>query len=65
MLQEEQCWTMLASRDRRADGTFVYAVRTTGIYCRPGCGSRPPRRDNVVFYPTPAEAEAAQKSRSA
>jgi AraC family transcriptional regulator of adaptative response/methylated-DNA-[protein]-cysteine methyltransferase len=59
MLHEEKCWTLLASRDPRADGEFVYAVRTTGIYCRPGCGSRPPRRDNVAFYRTPGEAEAA------
>ena len=59
MLNEQECWTALIGRDRGVDGVFVYAVRTTGIYCRPGCGSRPPRRDNVAFYPTPAAAEAA------
>ncbi|HKS89079.1 MAG TPA: Ada metal-binding domain-containing protein, partial [Stellaceae bacterium] len=55
----ERCWTAVASRDPRAQGAFVYAVRTTGIYCRPGCASRPPRRDNVSFYDGPAAAEAA------
>jgi len=59
MLNAEQCWAALTSRDRSADGAFVYAVRTTGVYCRPGCGSRPPRRENVTFYATPAAAEAA------
>jgi len=59
MMNTEECWAALASRNTGADGAFVYAVRTTGIYCRPGCGSRPPRRDNVAFYETPAAAEAA------
>jgi AraC family transcriptional regulator of adaptative response/methylated-DNA-[protein]-cysteine methyltransferase len=59
MLNAEECWAALASRDTSADGAFVYAVRTTGVYCRPGCGSRMPRRENVAFYPTPAEAGAA------
>jgi AraC family transcriptional regulator of adaptative response/methylated-DNA-[protein]-cysteine methyltransferase len=59
MMNTERCWTALASRDAGADGAFVYAVRTTGVYCRPGCASRPPRRENVAFYPTPAAAEAA------
>jgi AraC family transcriptional regulator, regulatory protein of adaptative response / methylated-DNA-[protein]-cysteine methyltransferase len=59
MMNDEQCWTALTSRDASAAGAFFYAVRTTGIYCRPGCGSRPPRRDNVAFYATQAAAEAA------
>lgn len=59
MLNAEECWAALASRDTSADGAFNYAVRTTGIYCRPGCASRLPRRENVAFYPTPAAAEAA------
>jgi AraC family transcriptional regulator of adaptative response/methylated-DNA-[protein]-cysteine methyltransferase len=46
-------------RDRRADGTFVYAVSTTRIYCRPTCPSRRPRRENVAFYATPGDAERA------
>ncbi len=59
MLNNEQCWAALASRDSGADGAFVYAVRTTGVYCRPGCSSRLPRRENVAFYATPAAAEEA------
>ena len=52
-------WAALVSRDRDADGTFVYSVRTTGVYCRPSCGARLPNRENVAFYATPAEAERA------
>ena len=59
MLNRDECWAALASRDRNADGAFVYAVRTTGVYCRPGCASRPPRPENVAFYATPAAAETA------
>src|SRR5690242_1598800 len=59
MLDQEQCWAAVTSRDARADGAFVYAVRTTGVYCRPGCASRPPLRQNAAFYAKPAEAEAA------
>ena len=49
-------WGAVAARDPRADGRFVYAVRTTRIYCRPSCASRRPRRENVTFYATPAAA---------
>ncbi|GJE41909.1 hypothetical protein AEGHOMDF_1079 [Methylobacterium soli] len=52
-------WAALASRDRRADGQFVYAVRTTGIYCRPSCAARAARPENVRFHPTCEAAEAA------
>jgi AraC family transcriptional regulator of adaptative response/methylated-DNA-[protein]-cysteine methyltransferase len=45
-------------RDVRADAAFVYAVRTTHIFCRPSCGSRRPRRENVAYFTTPAEAAA-------
>jgi AraC family transcriptional regulator of adaptative response/methylated-DNA-[protein]-cysteine methyltransferase len=51
-------WGAVAARDPRADGRFVYAVRTTRVYCRPSCASRRPRRENVTFYPTPAAAMA-------
>jgi len=47
------------TRDRSADGRFVYAVTSTGIYCRPSCASRRPRPDRVRVYPTPAAAAAA------
>jgi AraC family transcriptional regulator of adaptative response/methylated-DNA-[protein]-cysteine methyltransferase len=51
-------WRIVLSRDRRFDGTFVYAVRSTGIYCRPSCPSRRPRRGQVRFFPIPEAAEA-------
>jgi len=50
-------WNAVQSRDRGADGAFVYAVRSTGIYCRPSCPSRRPRREQVTFYPLPEAAE--------
>lgn len=46
-------------RDRGADGTFVYAVKTTGVFCRPSCASREPKPENMVFYASTAEALAA------
>src|SRR3546814_6491238 len=49
----------IESRDRAADGHFITAVTTTGIYCRPGCPSRTPKRANVRFYRHPEEARAA------
>jgi AraC family transcriptional regulator of adaptative response/methylated-DNA-[protein]-cysteine methyltransferase len=56
---DQERWEAVASRDRRADGAFVYAVRTTGVYCRPSCASRQPHRANVQFFDTGAEAEGA------
>jgi len=50
-------WRATLSRDARADGTFVLAVRSTHIYCRPSCPARRPLRHNVVFFRTGAEAE--------
>ena len=47
------------ARDRRVDGTFVYAVSSTGIYCRPSCASRRPRRERVVFFDATADAVRA------
>jgi len=55
----EIAWAAVLERDRRFDGTLVYAVRTTGVYCRPSCPSRRPRRGNVTFYGTNAEAQEA------
>src|SRR3954468_7007164 len=52
-------WTAVAGRDRAADGLFVYAVSSTGIYCRPSCASRRPRRDRVVFFDAPGAARTA------
>lgn len=56
---DEARWAAVRGRDRGADGAFVYGVLTTGVYCRPGCASRAPRRANVRFFGTPDEAEAA------
>src|SRR5213078_1782179 len=50
-------WQAVLARDRRFDGSFVYAVRSTGIYCRPSCASRRPRRGQVTFFPIPEAAE--------
>src|SRR5246127_5812887 len=50
-------WRATMTRDARADGTFVLAVRSTHVYCRPSCPARRPLRRNVVFFHTGAEAE--------
>src|ERR1700722_3965029 len=50
-------WSAVQNRDRRADGNFVYAVRSTGIYCKPSCPSRRPRREQVAYFSLPAAAE--------
>ena len=50
-------WHAVLARDAREDGAFVYAVRSTGIYCRASCPSRRPRRDRVTFFGSAAEAE--------
>lgn len=55
----DAAWRAVLERDRTADGSFVYGVRTTGIYCRPSCASRRPRRENVRFFASPAQAEHA------
>ena len=60
MLNTEQCWASVTARDAAADGTFVYAVRTSGVYCRPACPSRLPLRKNVAFYETTEAAEVAE-----
>ncbi len=52
-------WKALAGRDSRADGTFVYGVTSTGIYCRPSCPSRRPRADRVRFFGSTTEARHA------
>jgi AraC family transcriptional regulator of adaptative response/methylated-DNA-[protein]-cysteine methyltransferase len=52
-------WQQVLARDQHADGQFFYAVRSTGVYCRPSCPSRRPTRKNVSFFPTAAAAEQA------
>lgn len=52
-------WASVVARDPKADGQFYYSVKTTGVYCRPSCGSRTPRPENVGFFLTATEAEHA------
>ena len=52
MFTSDQCYQAVTSRDRRFDGMFFTAVRTTGIFCRPSCPARTPRRENVDFFVT-------------
>ena len=56
---DEARWEAVVRRDRTADGAFYYAVRTTGVYCRPSCAARLARREHVRFYATCEEAEQA------
>lgn len=56
---DEAAWQQVLARDASAEGAFVYAVQSTGIYCRPGCPSRHPARHNVHFFASCDEAEAA------
>ena len=58
-LDPDICWRAWSTRDVRFVGRFVMGVRTTHIYCRPGCPARLPARRNVAFYVTPAAAETA------
>lgn len=59
MPDESAAWAAVQARDAAYDGRLVYAVASTGVYCRPSCPSRRPRRDRVAFYATPDEAEGA------
>ena len=52
-------WKALVARDAEADGRFFYGVRTTGVFCRPSCASRLPRRENVLFFESAGAARAA------
>ncbi|WP_222183038.1 bifunctional DNA-binding transcriptional regulator/O6-methylguanine-DNA methyltransferase Ada [Geminicoccus harenae] len=56
---DEARWAAVQARDQAADGAFWFAVRTTGVYCRPSCKARPARRENVSFHDSPAAAEQA------
>ncbi|GLV58037.1 bifunctional transcriptional activator/DNA repair enzyme protein Ada [Dictyobacter sp. S3.2.2.5] len=57
--KEEERWQAVIERDNHADGTFVYGVRSTGIYCKPSCSSRKPLRANVLFFSGTQAAEEA------
>ncbi|MFZ0200062.1 MAG: bifunctional DNA-binding transcriptional regulator/O6-methylguanine-DNA methyltransferase Ada [Candidatus Sulfotelmatobacter sp.] len=58
-LNEDQYWAAVVARDPRRDGMFVFAVSTTGVYCRPSCPARRPRREKVTFFARPEQAEKA------
>src|SRR5258708_763853 len=58
-LSDDNCWEAVVARDPARDGEFVFAVSTTGVYCRPSCPARRPRRKNVTFYSRPEQAETA------
>src|SRR5437016_1559741 len=57
--REDERWDAVRQRDHAADGAFFYSVATTGVYCRPSCAARLPRRENVQFHATCADAEHA------
>lgn len=56
-MNDSEKWKAIVTNDRSCDGAFLYGVRSTGIFCRPSCASRPPKRENVVFFDTAEEAE--------
>src|SRR5436190_9417401 len=58
-LDEDSCYRAVKGRDRRFDGVFYTAVRTTGIYCRPSCPAITPQQRNVRFFPSAAAAQDA------
>ncbi|NWK94759.1 bifunctional DNA-binding transcriptional regulator/O6-methylguanine-DNA methyltransferase Ada [Sphingobium lactosutens] len=59
MPDADACWDAFLRRDRAMDGRFVGCVATTGIYCKPSCAARHPKRENMSFLPDPAAARAA------
>ncbi len=59
LISDEQRWEAVRLRDGMLDGTFIYAVRTTGIFCRPSCPSRQSKRENTIFFVSSTEAEDA------
>src|SRR5947209_5591588 len=58
-VSEDPRWHAVLARDGASDGKFVFAVSSTGVYCRPSCPAKRPRRENVTFFRRPAEAESA------
>ncbi len=56
---DDERWKAVVTRDSSHDGEFVFAVSSTGVYCRPSCAARRPRRENVTFYSRPDQAEKA------
>ena len=58
-ISDDRYWQAVIARDASRDGQFFFAVSTTGVYCRPSCAARRPRRENVQFFRTPEAAEQA------
>src|ERR1700686_5624224 len=59
LMNNPELWSAVLSRDASRDGSFVFAVRSTGIYCRPSCPARRPRPEQVRFFQLPEAAEQA------
>src|SRR4030095_8575436 len=59
VMDNPELWNAVIARDSSRDGSFVFAVRSTGIYCRPSCPARRPRPEQVSFFPVPEAAEQA------
>ena len=59
MDDDDARWAAVVGRDPAADGRFWYSVKTTGVYCRPACAARLPRRENVAFHESRTETESA------
>ena len=59
MIADQEAWSAFERRDRKWDGRVIGAVKTTGIYCKPSCPARRPKRDNVEFFASADEARAA------
>lgn len=58
-IRPDVAWQSIVDRDGDFDGRFVFAVKTTGVYCRPSCPARQPKRKNVALFKSPTEAEVA------
>lgn len=58
-MTEQEMWEAVLQNDSNYDGVFFYGVKTTGIYCRPSCKAKQPKRENSCFFQTAAEARAA------
>lgn len=58
-MTEREMWQAVLNNDAGYDGVFFYAVKTTGIYCRPSCKSKPPKKENICFFETSEQARKA------
>lgn len=58
-MKEQEMWQAVLDNNAAYDGVFFYAVKTTGIYCRPSCKSKPPKRENICFFETSEQAQKA------